>query len=72
MYDLRSQNAAAGAQDRVRFDACLIANADLPAENLARVFWRRLAPAISEGALYEIVLEETEKNSVVYRGEDEQ
>ena len=41
------------------------------AENLARVFWRRLAPAISEGALYEIVLEETEKNSVTYRGEDE-
>ena len=42
------------------------------AENLVRAFWRRLAPAISEGALYEIALEETEKNSVVYRGEDEQ
>jgi len=41
------------------------------AENLARAFWRRLAPAIHEGSLYEIVLEETEKNSVVYRGEDE-
>ena len=41
------------------------------AENLARAFWRRLAPAIREGSLYEIVLEETEKNSVVYRGEDE-
>src|SRR5262249_53240797 len=41
------------------------------AENLARAFWRRLAPAIREGSLYEIVLEETEKNSVVYRGEAE-
>ena len=41
------------------------------AENLARAFWQRLAPAIPEGSLYEIVLEETEKNSVVYRGEDE-
>ena len=42
------------------------------AENLARAFWRQLAPAIREGSLYEIVLEETEKNSVVYRGEDEE
>ncbi|MGZ5475032.1 MAG: 6-carboxytetrahydropterin synthase [Thermoanaerobaculia bacterium] len=41
------------------------------AENLARCFWQQLAPAISEGSLYEIVLEETEKNSVIYRGEDE-
>ena len=41
------------------------------AENLVRAFWRQLAPAIREGSLYEIVLEETEKNSVVYRGEDE-
>jgi 6-pyruvoyltetrahydropterin/6-carboxytetrahydropterin synthase len=41
------------------------------AENLARSFWQQLAPAINEGALYEIVLHETEKNSVVYRGEDE-
>ena len=41
------------------------------AENLARAFWRQLAPVIREGSLYEIVLEETEKNSVVYRGEDE-
>ncbi|HVS32775.1 MAG TPA: 6-carboxytetrahydropterin synthase [Thermoanaerobaculia bacterium] len=41
------------------------------AENLARCFWQQLAPAIDEGTLYEIVLEETEKNSVVYRGEDE-
>jgi 6-pyruvoyltetrahydropterin/6-carboxytetrahydropterin synthase len=42
------------------------------AENLARSFWQELAPVINEGTLYEIVLEETEKNSVVYRGEDEQ
>lgn len=41
------------------------------AENLARAFWRELAPAIDQGQLYEIVLQETEKNSVVYRGEDE-
>src|SRR5688572_30212962 len=41
------------------------------AENLARCFWQQLAPAIHEGALYEIVLQETERNSVVYRGEDE-
>jgi 6-pyruvoyltetrahydropterin/6-carboxytetrahydropterin synthase len=42
------------------------------AENLARCFWQQLAPAIKEGSLYEIVLEETEKNSVIYRGEDEE
>lgn len=42
------------------------------AENLARCFWQQLAPAITQGSLHEIVLEETEKNSVVYRGEDEQ
>ena len=41
------------------------------AENLARAFWGALASHIDEGALYEIVLQETEKNSVVYRGEDE-
>ncbi|HYC92841.1 MAG TPA: 6-carboxytetrahydropterin synthase [Thermoanaerobaculia bacterium] len=41
------------------------------AENLARCFWQQLAPAIREGELYEIVLHETERNSVRYRGEDE-
>jgi 6-pyruvoyltetrahydropterin/6-carboxytetrahydropterin synthase len=41
------------------------------AENLARAFWQQLAPAITEGTLYEVLLQETEKNSVVYRGEDE-
>ena len=41
------------------------------AENLARCFWQQLAPAIEQGALYEVALQETEKNSVVYRGEDE-
>jgi len=41
-------------------------------ENLARCFWQQLAPAFSDGSsLYEIVLHETERNSVVYRGEDE-
>jgi 6-pyruvoyltetrahydropterin/6-carboxytetrahydropterin synthase len=42
------------------------------AENLARCFWRQLEPSIDEGKLHEIVIQETEKNSVVYRGEDEQ
>jgi 6-pyruvoyltetrahydropterin/6-carboxytetrahydropterin synthase len=42
------------------------------AENLARAFWQELAPAIDQGTLYEIVLVETEKNSVIYRGEDEE
>ncbi|HEX7705138.1 MAG TPA: 6-carboxytetrahydropterin synthase [Thermoanaerobaculia bacterium] len=41
------------------------------AENLARAFWQQLQGAISEGALHEIVLHETERNSVRYRGEDE-
>lgn len=41
------------------------------AENLARCFWQQLEPAIDEGKLHEIVIQETEKNSVVYRGEDE-
>jgi len=41
------------------------------AENLARVFWQQIAPAIDHGELHEIVLQETEKNSVSYRGEDE-
>lgn len=41
------------------------------AENLARAFWQQLAPAIDSGTLYEVALQETEKNSVVYRGEDE-
>ena len=41
------------------------------AENLARAFWRQIAPAIDHGELHEIVLQETEKNSVSYRGEDE-
>ncbi|HEX7807893.1 MAG TPA: 6-carboxytetrahydropterin synthase, partial [Thermoanaerobaculia bacterium] len=40
------------------------------AENLARCFWQQLAPAIPHGELYEILLEETERNSVRYRGED--
>ena len=41
------------------------------AENLARCFWQQLAPAIQDGELYEVVLHETERNSVRYRGEDE-
>jgi 6-pyruvoyltetrahydropterin/6-carboxytetrahydropterin synthase len=41
------------------------------AENLARSFWQQLAPAIDNGELYEVALQETERNSVRYRGEDE-
>jgi 6-pyruvoyltetrahydropterin/6-carboxytetrahydropterin synthase len=41
------------------------------AENLAHAFWHQLAKAIDHGELYEIVLQETEKNSVAYHGEDE-
>jgi len=41
------------------------------AENLAMAFWRELSPAIDRGTLYQIVLHETERNSVIYRGEDE-
>lgn len=41
------------------------------AENLARCFWQELAPAIPHGTLHEVVLQETERNSVRYRGEDE-
>jgi len=41
------------------------------AENLARAFWQQLAGAIPDGELFEVALQETEKNSVLYRGEDE-
>lgn len=41
------------------------------AENLARAFWQQIAPAIDHGELHEVALQETEKNSVIYRGEDE-
>lgn len=41
------------------------------AENLARAFWQQLAGSIPDGKLVEIALQETEKNSVIYRGEDE-
>jgi 6-pyruvoyltetrahydropterin/6-carboxytetrahydropterin synthase len=42
------------------------------AENLARCFWQQLAPHIEAGQLFEVVLQETERNSVRYMGEDEQ
>src|SRR5215212_4751542 len=41
------------------------------AENLAKAFWGELASAITSGKLHEIVLQETERNSVRYQGEDE-
>lgn len=39
------------------------------AENIAKAFWRILAPKITEGQLYSIKLHETENNVVEYRGE---
>jgi 6-pyruvoyltetrahydropterin/6-carboxytetrahydropterin synthase len=39
------------------------------AENLARCFWQQLEPAITRGTLHQIVLHETSRNSVTYRGE---
>ncbi|HEX8168924.1 MAG TPA: 6-carboxytetrahydropterin synthase [Thermoanaerobaculia bacterium] len=41
------------------------------AENLARCFWQQLAGALPIGELHEVVLHETERNSVRYHGEDE-
>ena len=42
------------------------------AENLARAFWQQLEGALPAGELYEVMLQETERNSVRYRGEDEE
>jgi 6-pyruvoyltetrahydropterin/6-carboxytetrahydropterin synthase len=38
------------------------------AENLARAFWEKLKGAFHPGTLHQIVLHETERNSVIYRG----
>jgi 6-pyruvoyltetrahydropterin/6-carboxytetrahydropterin synthase len=38
------------------------------AENLARAFWVKLEGSIRPGRLWQIVLHETERNSVTYRG----
>lgn len=40
------------------------------AENLAIRFWEVLAPKIKPGGLHEVKLYESEKNFVVYRGEE--
>ena len=52
-------------------DVDFLRNVIPTAENLARSFWQQLAPAIPNGELYEVVLQETERNSVRYRGDDE-
>ena len=52
-------------------DVAFLRGVNPTAENMARCFWQQLAPAIDSGELYQIVLHETEKNSVIYRGEDE-
>ena len=41
------------------------------AENIAVFVWTALAERLPEGLLYEVKLHETDKNSVVYRGEVE-
>ena len=38
------------------------------AENLARAFWSEMKDSIPHGRLSQIVLHETERNSVTYRG----
>jgi 6-pyruvoyltetrahydropterin/6-carboxytetrahydropterin synthase len=55
----------------LNFDVDFLRDVIPTAENLARAFWQQLAPAITQGSLYEVMLQETEKNSVVYHGEDE-
>jgi 6-pyruvoyltetrahydropterin/6-carboxytetrahydropterin synthase len=40
------------------------------AENVAIVIWKWLSEVIPSGLLYEVRLHETEKNRVIYRGED--
>ena len=42
------------------------------AENLAKAFWGVLEPEVRPGQLDRILLRETEKNSVIYAGEDEE
>jgi 6-pyruvoyltetrahydropterin/6-carboxytetrahydropterin synthase len=39
------------------------------AENIVKSFWNILEPKITEGKLYSIRLQETENNTVEYRGE---
>jgi 6-pyruvoyltetrahydropterin/6-carboxytetrahydropterin synthase len=39
------------------------------AENIAVAFWNVLAPRITSGSLYSVRLQETENNTVEYRGQ---
>lgn len=39
------------------------------AENLAVAFWREIETHLTRGRLHQIVLHETERNTVVYRGD---
>lgn len=41
------------------------------AENLAKAFWNELSTAVGPAELHQVLLRETDKNSVVYSGEDE-
>lgn len=38
-------------------------------ENVAIVIWNWLSPHLPQNILYEVLLEETENNTVIYRGE---
>ena len=42
---------------------------DPTAENLVKIFWKNLEPALPKGALYEIKLQKAESETVSYRGE---
>lgn len=53
----------------LNFDVDFLSGIIPTAENMARVFWKVLAPKIHEGKLYCIRLHETENNMVEYKGE---
>jgi 6-pyruvoyltetrahydropterin/6-carboxytetrahydropterin synthase len=50
-------------------DVEFLQNVNPTAENLAMIFWKRLEGAVAPSRLEQILLRETENNSVIYRGE---
>jgi 6-pyruvoyltetrahydropterin/6-carboxytetrahydropterin synthase len=53
----------------LNFDVDFLAGVNPTAENIAVGIWRELAPRVRPARLVRIVLNETEKNRVVYEGE---
>ena len=51
----------------LNMDVDFLAGINPTLENLVVVFWKKLVPRLS-GKLHEIFLEETDNNSVIYRG----